>query len=264
MARKSRASALPLVPWLPLPANSQLSVVDPGPDVLLTKAADRDITEWLAGWMALTRLEAAGAPPPGPLLLHGPPGTGKTAVTKMIARRLEVTRRVVVLDAMRVMSQFMGESGARIAAAVDVAATVGAVLVIEEVDTLASSRQFGSGAELESTRVTTAVMRVIERRMPIIMTSNRADVLDPAVLRRCEYIVPMPMPTPDQRRAIVERELGTALGDLALETVDAAGAVKPIPLAIVLPLARRARRTSLLDHIDPVAALAALIADRTT
>jgi SpoVK/Ycf46/Vps4 family AAA+-type ATPase len=237
MKRTSRTVPVTAVaPPLPIepPPSDRLSAVMPGPDVLLTPQAAADLLEWIDGWLASAQLLTASIPPPGPLFLHGKPGTGKTSVTRMIARRLLGTRPVYVIDAMRVTEQWMGRTSANIAKAADAAIKSGAVLVLEEIDTLASARSYATSAEVENTRSTTSIMRVLELPGPMVLTSNRLDVIDPAVLRRCEYILEMPEPSPDQRRAIVAAELGEDPGPISLS------------LSVAIPLARRARRSAAL------------------
>jgi SpoVK/Ycf46/Vps4 family AAA+-type ATPase len=237
-AAPAAATQMVQLPPLP-PPDDRLAVVPPGPDAMLTLRAAADIEEWIAGWTAADRLRAASIPLPGPLLLHGPTGTGKTSVTRMIARRLQGMRQVLVIDAMRVTESYMGQTSANIAKASDAAVKSGAVLVLEEVDALASIRTYATSAEVENTRSTTSIMRVLELGGPTILTSNRLDVIDPAVVRRCEYVVEMPDPTPEQRRAIVWRELGDNPGEFTLSLTEA------------MPLARRARRSAFLAGIAP-------------
>lgn len=253
MARRQQAAApapAPAMTMLPLP-DARLARVEHGPDVLMTPAAEAQVEEWITGWAASGKLQSVGISPPGPLFMHGPPGTGKTAVTRMIARRLGGVRQVVVIDAMRVTESWLGATSANIAKAADAAIADGAVLVLEEIDTLASDRLYESSAAVENTRATTSIMRVLELKGPIILTSNRIDVIDPAVLRRCEYIFEMPVPTAAQRRAILARELGLDDPEV-LPWTD-------LPLTSAIPLARRARRNAVLAGRDPAEEYAALL-----
>lgn len=230
----SRAKQTPAVLQMLPPPDERLVAVVPGPDVMLRPEAAAQLSEWIDGWAASARLIADGIQPPGPLFLHGPPGTGKTAATRMIARILDGARQVLVIDAMRVTEGFLGATSANIAKAAGAAVRAGAVLVLEEIDALASARSYGTSAEVENTRATTSIMRVLELAGPIVLTSNRLDVIDPAVIRRCEYVVEMPDPTAEQRREIIGRELGVDPGAVSL------------PLTRAIPLARRARRSAAL------------------
>lgn len=233
---------------LPRPAPPErLVAVEPGPDAIITPIAEQLITEWCTGWAAAGKLIAAGVSPPGPLLLHGPPGTGKTTVTGMLARRFAGSRDVWAVDAMRVTEGWLGATSANIAKASDAAVKLGAILVLEEIDTLASARGYSSSAAVENTRATTSIMRVLELPGPIVLTSNRIDVLDPAVLRRCEYVVEMPEPDACARRAIVAAVLGVNPGEVT------------IALTSAVPLARRARRLALLEERDPAAVFCELV-----
>lgn len=233
----------------PLPDN-RLALVAPGPDAVLTPAAELAFGEWIAGWIAEKRLERASIPRPGPMLLHGPPGTGKTTVTRAAARRFEDTRRVYAIDGMRMVGSLLGESSSNLVAAADAArrAVPTPVLVFEEVDTLASIRSYRQGGDVENSRATTAIMRLLEHPGPSILTSNRLDVLDPAVVRRCEYVIEMPEPSPEAKRTILTDELGA----------DPGGHVG-CSLVVAVPIARRARRVAFLERRQPAEVFAALL-----
>lgn len=254
--RKKSSPAPPSLfpPPLPTPVIANLYAVSPGPDAIYTTHASRDqITEWTSGWLAADELRAAGAPPPGPLLLHGPPGSGKTTVTAALARAFAARgTHVLALDATRVTSQFQGQTAAQLSAAADAARRAQVALVLEEIDSLASARSYRSGAELESTRTTNALMRVLELDMPLIATTNRLDVLDPAVERRFEYIVEMPAPDYAAQRVIVARLLGLDLLDFELCSFA-------VGLTTAVKLARRARRRAVLDGVSVTEAFEQLV-----
>lgn len=245
MKRASRTPSPPTLP--PLPLDKGLALVEPGPDVVVGPQATRELEEWITGWLSAGQLKEAEIPPPGPILLHGQPGTGKTATSRMIAARFAGSREVVVIDAMRVTESFLGATSANISRAATHAVERGAVLVLEEIDTLASSRGYESSAEVENSRSTTSIMRVLELPCPIVLTSNRLDVLDPAVMRRCEYVIEFSEPPPFVRRAIVARELGADPGSVEISLVRA------------IPIARRARRSAWLSGGDPSAVFAHLL-----
>lgn len=220
------------------PIDHRLVDVAPGPDPFLSDTAAALLEEWISGWLAEPALAAASIPAPGPMLLHGAPGTGKTTTARAIARRFAEHRRAVALDAHRVTEQYMGATGANLAHAIDAAQRARAVLVIEEADALANRRSFASGAEAEGARTTIALMRLIESpAIPIVLTTNRLDALDPAVVRRCEYVVEMPEPSPARKLEIVARELGASPG-CDVDHVD---------LVVAIPIARRARRLAALS-----------------
>lgn len=261
MARKSSAPAAPAPTTLTLPAPviANLTEVLPGPDVVWsTMSSRKEIEEWASGWLAAGVLRAASVAPPGPLLLHGPPGTGKTTVTGALARQFAAHgRHVLALDAMRVVSQYMGQTAAQLSQAADDARRAGVVLVLEEIDTIASVRMYKDGPEIESTRTTTALMRVLEFDMPIVATTNRLDVLDPAVERRFEYIVEMPTPDDPTCRLIIANILGLNVWDFALYYDF------KLPLTSAVKLARRARRRAVIDSIPVNEAFAQLVKEVT-
>ena len=143
-------------------------------------------------------------------LAAGPTGSGKTMLTHAIAGELK-GRPAVCLDAHRVLDSHMGETGNRLAKAFAACAKSGSVLVLEELDGFAEarSRSDGSGSTRENNRITIALMRLIESAtFPIVATSNRPEIFDPALLRRFEFRVTVPPLLAAERRVVLHKMLG--------------------------------------------------------
>jgi len=204
---------------------------------VLTDLQHAMVNEWVTGWKSADSLGAAGIRPPGPLLLHGPTGTGKTTLAESL--RLLLGLGAVRIDAHKVMDSHMAESGKNLSAAFEAANRAGNLLVIEEMDALAAQRAAltDSGAAQESNRVTVALMRLMDNpKIPVVATTNLLGALDSALLRRFEFKVEMPEPSIPTKRNILAQFLGkdgsAALNDDELEQ----------SLALLVPIARRAQR----------------------
>jgi SpoVK/Ycf46/Vps4 family AAA+-type ATPase len=238
----SQSSAHALRPLVdPTAGSSFLTRIEPGPDPILPQNLTERLQEWSSAWLRAPELRAAGIEPPGPLLLFGPPGTGKSTAVAAIATQFVGVHAAVCLDAHRVLASHLGETGANLHREFQVAERANALLVLEEIDALGILRGDPKATEVgEISRITIAIMRLLDQtKIPVILTTNRFDRLDAALIRRCEYGLEFPEPSVDLARKIVSRELGEAYGG----SLRADG---PMDLTTLVPWARRARRLAFL------------------
>ncbi|MCS7111019.1 MAG: proteasome-activating nucleotidase [Ignisphaera sp.] len=144
---------------------------------------------------------AMGIEPPKGILLHGPPGCGKTLLAKAVAH--EVNATFIRIVASELAQKFIGE-GARIVKEVFSSARRKApsIILIDEIDAIASKRlDIGTSGEREIHRTLTQLLAELDGFDPldnvkVIATTNRIDVLDPAILRpgRFDRIIEIPLP----------------------------------------------------------------------
>lgn len=177
---------------------------------VLTDEINAEVDEWVEGWMFATDLEFRGLRPPGPMLIHGPTGSGKTTLCGTLASR--VGRVGVVAECHNMLESFLGKTGERLAEVFRAAEKAGALLVVEELDALAADRGGGGAGDLaahENIRITVALMRMMEKaRFPIVATTNRIGSIDSALLRRFEYKLEVPAMPAEIRRQIISSILG--------------------------------------------------------
>jgi transitional endoplasmic reticulum ATPase len=120
------------------------------------------------------------------LCLSGPPGTGKSAFARYLARRLGI--EVVQKRASDLLSPFVGESEKRIAEAFEEAREAGSFLVFDEADSLLFDRQ-SAVRSWEITQVNEMLTWMEEHAFPVCFTTNLMDRLDTASLRRFTFHV---------------------------------------------------------------------------
>lgn len=142
-----------------------------------------------------------GIEPPKGILLYGPPGTGKTLIAKAVAGETNAT--FIKLVASELAQKFVGE-GARIVREVFALARKKApsIILIDEIDAIAGKRmEVGTSGEREINRTLTQLLAELDGfdpldRVKVIATTNRLDVIDPALLRpgRFDRIIEVPLP----------------------------------------------------------------------
>jgi AAA+ superfamily predicted ATPase len=118
------------------------------------------------------------------VLLAGPPGTGKTQLAGDVAERLG--RPLATRRASDLLSKWVGETEANIAAAFREAAAEGSVLFFDEADSLLFDRQTAR-ASWEVTQVNELLTWLDRHPLPVFAATNDQARLDPAALRRFTF-----------------------------------------------------------------------------
>lgn len=120
------------------------------------------------------------------LLFYGPPGAGKSELARYIGHRID--RPVMFRRYSDLQSKYVGEGEQKVRKAFDAAQRDGAVLVIDEMDSLLFTRD--RARHSWETTFTNEVLTAIERfRSLLICTTNRIKDLDAAAMRRFTHKV---------------------------------------------------------------------------
>jgi SpoVK/Ycf46/Vps4 family AAA+-type ATPase len=192
----------------PKPVNNMLRLLD-GPafaDLLLPADTQAVFDEIVTELEFRSELAERGLRPRDRILLHGPPGNGKTSSAVAIAKQLSVPCYGV--DISQVVGKYLGETGRNMQALFESIPSRG-VTVLDEIDAIGSSRSaFGTGAaDKELNNSVNVLLTTLDRSTTgiIIATTNRPDILDSALKRRFEEVIEVPAPTSQQKRALSER-----------------------------------------------------------
>ena len=146
---------------------------------------------------------------PRGILLHGPSGTGKTLMAKAVATQSEANFGSV--RGPELLSKWVGESERGIREIFKRARqSAPCVIFFDEIDSIAPIR--GAGGETAVTeRVVSQLLTELDgmenmHGVVVLAATNRADMIDPALLRpgRFDKIIQIPLPDKESRNSILK------------------------------------------------------------
>ena len=161
------------------------------------------------------QFETVGVEPPSGVLLHGPPGTGKTMLAKAVANESDAT--FIKMAGSELVRKFIGEGSRLVRDLFELAAErEPAVIFIDEIDAVASKRtdsKTSGDAEVQRTMMQLlSEMDGFDERgeVRIMAATNRFDMLDEAILRpgRFDRLIEVPEPDAEGRARILEIHTG--------------------------------------------------------
>jgi len=151
-----------------------------------------------------------GIGPPGGVLLHGPPGSGKSFAARRLAEFLGWP--VFEINAGTVGSPYIHHTSMRLRELFESAANEApSIVLIDEVDALLRDRDASASdhAAEEVGEFLTLVERSAERCVLVIATTNRRYAIDAAVVRhgRFDHVVEVALPSANEAQAVLESVL---------------------------------------------------------
>jgi transitional endoplasmic reticulum ATPase len=159
-----------------------------------------------------------GVDPPRGVLLHGPPGTGKTRLAQAVAN--ESDAQFFVINGPEIMGSGYGESEKRLREVFDEAAKAApAIVFIDEIDSIAPKRsQVPGEAEKRVVAQLLTLMDGLEARSNIVViaATNRPDAIDEALRRPGRFDREIVIGVPDEsgrREILAIHTRGMPLGD---------------------------------------------------
>ncbi|CAN6291801.1 unnamed protein product [Urochloa humidicola] len=152
-----------------------------------------------------------GIDPPRGVLLFGPPGTSKTMLAKAMAN--QTTAAFIRVNGSEFVQKYLGEGPRMVRDVFRLAKeNAPAIIFIDEVDAIATVRfDAQTGADREVQRILMELLNQMDGfdqtvNVKVIMATNRADTLDPALLRpgRLDRKIEFPLPDRRQKRLVFQ------------------------------------------------------------
>jgi transitional endoplasmic reticulum ATPase len=152
----------------------------------------------------------ANVNPPKGILLHGPPGSGKTMIAKAVAATSEAN--FISVKGPELISKWVGESEKGIREVFRKARqSAPCVVFFDELDAIAPRRRGSEGDSHVTERLVSQMLTEMDgledlRGVVVIGATNRPDIIDEALLRpgRFDRILEVPIPDKDSRKQIFQ------------------------------------------------------------
>jgi len=172
----------------------------------------KEVVEWpLSNISSFNRI---GIQPSKGILLFGPPGTGKTMLTKAVAT--ESKANFISVKGSEILSKWFGESERKISEIFKKAKQASPCIVFfDEIDAIAPIRGSAAGEPRVTERMVNTILSEMDgleelRGVVVIGATNRPDLMDPALLRpgRFDEVVLVPPPDEKARKEILKVHTG--------------------------------------------------------
>jgi SpoVK/Ycf46/Vps4 family AAA+-type ATPase len=164
--------------------------------VFLPETVASEVAMLLRERECIQKLAEHGLVPRSRILLHGPPGCGKTSLAAALATASRLNGFGIRLASVR--RSYMGETSGLLTKAFDVARNPTCLLLIDELDAVAEVREHstGAGTEREHTAIVATMLQLMDQSLPgvIVAATNRLDMIDAAVRRRFDLELELPAP----------------------------------------------------------------------
>lgn len=194
---------------------------------------------------------------PSSILLHGPPGSGKTYAVEKLGEFLGWPRYYI--DCETVGSSYIHETGTKINQIFDRAAEhAPSIIIIDEMDAFLSSRRSSLQDDMHHTEELAEFLRRIPKaskeHILVIGMTNRLDNIDPAFLRRgrFDHIIKVEMPTQGEIIAALWELLSKLPTDDKLDIFSLSEALDGRPMSDLAFVVKEAGRLSAKARRDTI------------
>ncbi|MGW8428833.1 AAA family ATPase [Peribacillus simplex] len=145
-----------------------------------------------------------GIKPPNSIILHGPPGVGKTYLAKYLASRLSLP--LLTLDLATSISSYLGKTGQNVKKVMDYAKNNPSILFLDEFDAIAKKRDDPTDLG-ELKRIVNVLLKELEQwsnHSIVIAATNHPEIIDKAIWRRFDLNVELGLPNEEFRKELLE------------------------------------------------------------
>lgn len=215
-------------------------------DIFLDEKLEKDYKLLIKEWGEEKKLKELGLSPRCTLLLHGPPGSGKTLLAKHIARELNMPLYLVRFDSL--ISSYLGQTASNLKHIFTFAAHNRAIIFLDEIDAIAKSRTDTSDLG-ELKRVVISLLQNIDSQNSkslIVAATNHPQVLDTAIWRRFEAIWEFHLLSSDNIINILKKNFPTSSKAISLMKESLIG----LSASDVATIIRNGKRRAVVENLE--------------
>lgn len=213
------------------------------------------------------RYKALGIEFPSAVILHGPPGTGKTFAVERLVDFLSWPS--FQIDASSVASPYIHETSKKVAQVFDNAMeNAPSVLVIDEMEAFLADREMGSGHHRveEVAEFLRRIPEAVKNEVLIIAMTNRIDMIDPAIQRRgrFDHVINVDFASEIEVQSLLDKLLSALPKESEVDSKPLAQELAGRPLSDVAFVVREGARLAARSGKDTLDQASLLSALRTT
>ncbi|MCO7126139.1 AAA family ATPase [Sporolactobacillus shoreicorticis] len=222
--------------------------------VVLNSALNNLISNFLKEREAIAKLIANDVKPPNSILFYGPPGVGKTLLSKYIAHKLRLP--LISLDLSSAISSYLGSTGKNLKKVLEYGKSAPSVLLLDEFDAVAKRRDDPSDLG-ELKRIVNVLLKELEEwpyQSIIIAATNHPEFLDKAIWRRFDIKIEISYPDEGERIKLWDIYLNKKnvikIDHLFLTTI--AKSFEQLSPSDIKQISERVLRQVLVEDVDPI------------
>jgi SpoVK/Ycf46/Vps4 family AAA+-type ATPase len=203
-------------------------------------------------YAARERLALFGLKPKKKIILHGPPGCGKTLGAERLAWNTGLPVLKVRFDS--ILSSFFGESASNLRAIFDAANEKPCLLLLDECDFIARSRTAKNDVG-EIPRIVNTLLQLLEEYdLPglLVATTNLEDSLDDALFRRFDDVFEVQKPGKTEIRKLLDMTLSSVKVSKEVNWPKIMEQLSGYSAANVVTIAQNAAKSCVLAGEDEV------------
>ncbi len=193
------------------------------------------------------RYKALGVGFPSAVVLHGPPGCGKTFAVEQLVEYLGWPS--FQIDASSVASPYIHETSKKVAEVFDKAMqNAPSVLVIDEMEAFLADRESGGGGSHHRVEEVAEFLRRIpeaaKNEVLIVAMTNRIEMIDSAIMRRgrFDHVIKVDYASAEEVSALLDKLLDTLPKDKSVDPAPLAKKLEGRPLSDVAFVVREGAR----------------------